>query len=219
MLSRGKLQRKREIGAVRELTSADIPKLLEPRHPGQRLSRIRESHRMVARLIASGLGTGEIAARTGRNPNSITLLTKDPQVMNLVAEYRQAIDDSFKASFDAYAQTATANMLRAEQQITDKLEEAEANDETLPIRDLVAISRDAADRFGYGKHSSKTVNVDFASALDKAMARSEQARLVGVETVSVQQVEIGMGSSIQQGVCSDVVSEFPVARQGNGPEG
>lgn len=184
MLERGKLQRQREIGPVRELTKADLPALMEQRHPAQRLQKIRESHRMVARLIASGLSCGQVAAKTGRNTNSITLLAKDPSVMNLVAEYRAQIDEVFVENMDAYVTTATANMLRAEQQISDKLEEAEEAGESLPVRDLIAISRDAADRFGYGKHSSKTVNHDFAALLDKAMARSAQAKVVNASHVT-----------------------------------
>jgi len=64
-------------------------------------------------------------------------------------------------------------------QIADKLGEAEEAGETLPVRDLIAISRDAADRFGYGKKQTNVnVNADFASMLERTIDRSRKARLI-----------------------------------------
>ena len=45
----------------------------------------------------------------------------------------------------------------------------------LSIRELLSISRDAADRIGLSKRSIQTnVNVDWAAALDRAIARSRE---------------------------------------------
>jgi hypothetical protein len=66
-------------------------------------------------------------------------------------------------------------MLRAEAQIQEKLDAAEAEDETLPMRELLAIAKDRADRFGYGPKSTRVnVNVDFATQLDRAIERTSK---------------------------------------------
>jgi len=59
--------------------------------------------------------------------------------------------------------------------VADRLADQEEDPDAkpIPLRDLMAISRDAADRFGYGKHTTQTnVNVDFAAQLERAIRRS-----------------------------------------------
>ncbi len=83
------------------------------------------------------------------------------------------MDAEFVKNADAFYEVATSNMLKAEVMLADKLEAAEEEGTHLPTRDLIAISRDAADRFGYGKRQTNlNVNADFASLLEKAIQRS-----------------------------------------------
>lgn len=183
ILHRGKIARNPEILEVRALTREDLGVLAtEGRMHGDRIGtgsikRLRDPHRRIARLIAAGLRNHEIAERTGTSYNRISILRSDPAMMELVARMRERVDAAFEREQDEYAKLAMGNMLKAEAMIAEKLEIAEEEGETLPTRDLIAISRDAADRFGYGKRQTNlNVNADFASLLEKARARSGSAR-------------------------------------------
>lgn len=188
---------------VRDLTREDLELLKVPR-ASQALAfpaKLRDSHHRIARLVAAGLRTKDIAERTGYAQNRISTLCQSPAMQELVARYREKVEESFVDSIDAYYETATNNMLAAERQIADRLDEADAEGETLPMRDLIAISRDAADRFGYGKKATNVnINVDFAAQLERAIARSGK-------TIDSQAVPIAPATRPQQ-------SAKPVAELG-----
>jgi hypothetical protein len=77
-----------------------------------------------------------------------------------------------------------ANKLKAEVMLGDKLDAAIDGAEVMPTKDLLAISRDAADRTGHGKvQTNMNVNVDFASKLEAARRRSNAAR-IGAEPLA-----------------------------------
>ncbi len=170
----GRMARPYTLGPIRELTPEDTVKLLAPRTPVSRVARFRESHHRVARLIASGMRREEVVANSGYSSQRILTLSSDPAFQNLVAQYRAKVDEAFISGIDSYYEFATSNMLKAERMIADKLDSAEDDDgPVIPMRELIAISRDAADRFGYGKHQTNTnVNVDFAKELEKAISRT-----------------------------------------------
>ena len=160
--------------SVRDMTVDDIRSLQEPAQK-QRLAKLRDSHHHVARLVASGLTNLEVAARTGRSLAGVVNLKQAPAMIELIARYRSMIDESWKTAQDEYYELLLTNSMKAERQIADKLDEADERGETLPTRELIAISRDAADRTGYGKRSTVTnLNVDFAAKLEAAMARSQK---------------------------------------------
>lgn len=175
---RQRLAKPRPIEGVRELTRDDLATLREPRANVLITKTLRDSHHRVARLLAMGLRPGEVASRTGYSNQRISTLSKSPAFQELIAGYRKMADDAFLESQDDFYDIAFANMLKAERMLSDKLDDADAAGETLPTRDLIAISRDAADRFGYGKHTSSTnLNVDFAAKLEAAKARSARPDL------------------------------------------
>jgi hypothetical protein len=63
----------------------------------------------------------------------------------------------------------------AQRMIVDQMEKAEENGDEIPLRTLLALEADAADRTGYPKRSMAiNVNVDFATQLDRAVKRSEK---------------------------------------------
>ena len=158
---------------IRPLTREDLAEIMIPRNAPV-VQRLRDPHHHVVRLIAAGVRPmEEVARRSGYTIARIHGLNTDPAFKELVASYRGAIDAAFIRSQDDYYELATSNMVKAERQIAEKLERAEEEGELLPTRDLIAISRDAADRFGYGKKAMNVnVNVDFASKLEQAIARS-----------------------------------------------
>jgi len=171
-----------KLGPVRSLARADLSLLAQTRDTpaGSVVAKLRDPHHRIARCLASGMKQNEAAAICGMSYNRVHTLLKDPAFQDLVSKYRGQVDEAFVRSQDHFMEMATANMLRAESMIMEKLEDAEERGEFLPTRDLLAISRDAADRFGYGKkNTTLNVNADFAALLEAARRRSDAARFVG----------------------------------------
>jgi len=137
------------------------------------VAKFRESHHVVAKLFAAGLKGQDVAARTGYAPNWIAQLHNDPAFQELLAKYRDLDTQLFLEGRDEFYSLATKNMIQAERQLSDKMDEADESSELLPTRELISIVADRADRFGYGKRGTKfNVNVDFADALQRAIKRS-----------------------------------------------
>lgn len=162
--------------SVRPLVEADLERLREP-SSGERLRKIRDSHHMVCRLMASGLKLWEIASRTGFSVTRLSVLSKDPAIIDLVAHYRNLITEDWREEMDSITEDNLAAIRLSSRMIRDKLEDADESGEEVPLKTLVAIKADAADRFGYGKKTHQTnLNVDFARLLEEARARSNKAK-------------------------------------------
>lgn len=167
--------------SVRPLETSDL-ELLRSKSLVPRLQKIRDSHHVVARLLASGLSTSEAAARVGYTATRISVLRSDPAFEDLVAKYRDTDTEAWLKSRDDYYEVATSNMLKAERMIADRIDDAIDSAEPLPLRDLLTLTSDRADRFGYGKRSTQTnINVDFAGKLEAARRRIDQAKLIDAE--------------------------------------
>src|SRR6266403_1057096 len=179
-LHRGKISTKPEILSVRPLTREDLGLILEKRADGEgrpiqgAVRRFRDPHHRVARLFAAGLRVQEVADRSGYSYQRVHTLSTDPAFQELIAKYREKVDAAFIANADEFYEQATSNMRMAERQIAERLEAAEDEDGSpIPLKTLVDISGDRMDRFGYGKRQTNlNVNADFASLLEKAIARS-----------------------------------------------
>jgi hypothetical protein len=178
------------IGQPEPLIAADLERLKEKRYAPSTPQKLRDSHHMIARLRASGLRGFQIAERMGYSAVRVNDLLNSPAMEELVAQYRAKVDESFVENTDAFFSLATSNMLAAERHIRDQIDQLDEAGELLPVRTALAISRDAADRFGYGKKSQQTnINVDFASALEKAIARSGKGPTIEGASTSTPPVE------------------------------
>lgn len=158
---------------MRELEAGEVASLQRGKSPAVKV--YRDSHHMVARLFATGLRPGAVAARVGYSLGRVSTLYADPAFKELIASYRDSVDEEWKESVDEYFETVAANRTIAARLINDKLSDADHSD--VSFRELVAIHGDAADRTGYPKRSvAVNVNVDFAARLDQAIKRSAGAR-------------------------------------------
>lgn len=190
----GRLKLPRDtVKALRPLTLEDMEIV---HHGARRVATVRnlsDSHHRVARLLASGLRPGVVAQRCGYSNQRITTLQADPAFQNLVAEYRKDVHEEWKAEIDEFYDLASANMLKAERQIADRLDSADNGEVTVPLRELIAIRSDSADRFGYGKKQTNVnLNVDFASQLERARARSAKVQTLDLPSTSLAS-EVGAG--------------------------
>ena len=172
--------RNRRHDTIRVLTLAPIVpadlELLYQRPARQRIKRLKDSHHRIARMIAAGESNNTIAAQCGISLSGLATLRIDPTVVELTNHYRAEVASAFREHVDALAELAVTNLVKAERQISDALDEADESGNPIPIRDLSRITADRMDRFGYGKHNTVTnVNIDFAKRLDAAIARSRQS--------------------------------------------
>ena len=178
-----------EVSGIRSLARADLTLLLEKR-PQVQLQSIRDSHHRIARAVAAGLSNIDVAAICGISANRVAVLKSDPAFVELTAHYRATVTADWVQSADSFMEVATANMLKAEVMLSDKLDDAIDKNEMLPTRDLIAISSDRADRFGYGKtQKNLNINVDFAANLERARQRASRARDVTPSPSLAPQIE------------------------------
>lgn len=179
-MKKGAVSKPIPIGQPEPLIAADLERLKEARYAPSTPQKLRDSHHMIARLRASGLRGFQIAERMGYSAVRVNDLLNSPAMEELVAKYRAKVDESFVENTDAFFEVATRNMLAAERHIADHIDALDEAGELLPVRTALAISRDAADRFGYGKKSQQTnINVDFAASLERTIARSKAAAIEG----------------------------------------
>lgn len=175
MFGPGRPAMKPEILSVTPLTAEDITNFTPApaSQAGSKVAVLRDSHHMVARLLALGLRPGEVARRAGYSLGRVSTLQSDPAFQELITKYRGTVDESFAETADEYFETVAANRIIAARRLNDMLTDDEK--EFTPAQ-LVAIHADAADRTGYPKRSvAVNVNVDFAARLDKAIAATKKA--------------------------------------------
>ena len=159
--------------ATRPLTEGDLPALREKAAPMARLQTLRDSHHRVARLMASGLSNVQIATSCGHSLQALVRYRSDPAMQELVAHYRALCTEEWLSAQDEFTSLAISNMVKAERMLSDKLDEADENGDSLPTPHLLSISGDRMDRFGFPKRSQQTnVNVNYAAELEAAIARS-----------------------------------------------
>ncbi len=179
-MQRGATAKPIPIGQPEPMIAADLERLKEKRYAPSTPQKLRDSHHMIARLRATGLRGFQIAERMGYSAVRVNDLLNSPAMEELVAQYRLKVDETFVENTDAFFSLATSNMLAAERHIRDQIDQLDAAGELLPVRTALAISRDAADRFGYGKKTQQTnINVDFAANLERTLARSKGATIEG----------------------------------------
>lgn len=172
LIRRGAKAKPRRILEVKDLVKDDLLVLAKKRDTPL-VARMRDSHHMVARLFALGLRPERIAETCGYSRSRILVFAQDPAFKELIAHYRELVTQEVKEVTQDFISIATSNMMKAERMLADKLDEADAADELLSVRELTAIVADRADRVGFGKKQTNVnVNVDFAAKLESAIARS-----------------------------------------------
>jgi len=186
-LHRGKIAKPPRILAVRVLTREDLGCLKNEKRVQPRVKAFRDTHHRLARLCAAGLRNEEILRITGYSSVRLSTLKLDPAFQQLVAEYRGKVDSAFVQSQDEFYETSTSNMMRAERQVEAHLDDSDDKGELIPIKTLLAITSDRADRFGYSKKTINTnINLDFAKRMEQMMAARGQATVIDAKAIAPQ---------------------------------
>jgi DNA-binding CsgD family transcriptional regulator len=157
------------IKAVRSMVRADIESLRQP-SARVRIQKLSDSHHIMARLIASGLSTADIAAETGYSIGRVSVLRNSPAMQELVAKYR--CDDH--AEWRKHRDATYEYMHRIRIKSLRRIEDAIDDDDCSPVFALKALDS-MADRTNYHRKTTKeNINVDFAARLEFAISQSRK---------------------------------------------
>lgn len=162
-LSRGRRAAPTEVAYVRDLTVADIVRLLsspEGSTTQAPLKKLRTSHHRVAKLVADGVREGEISLITGYSVSRISYFKTDPAFRELVAFYQEQKEELYVNLHERIAALGTDAM----EELQTRLDE---NPAAFGNRDLKDLVEAMLDRAGYGPKS--TVNHNFGSDTMDAM--------------------------------------------------
>lgn len=188
MLGPGRKPKEPAILAIRELTREELKSIPRAKAPNA-VVRLRESHHRVARLIAMGLRPFQVAEETGYALATISQMKQSPAFQELVAQYTKEENAAFGTNRDEYYSYVIQNRIAAARRLYDKLHDEE---EEFTVAQLVSIHADSADRTGYPKRSvAININADFAARLDKAVKRTQQAKVIDAEFKALPPVTSG----------------------------
>lgn len=211
MLGRGKAQRRFEIGEVRELTQRELVRLKEPKEVLPAIvGKLRDSHRHMAILFAAGFSIQEVAEAVGYSYSRVSILHPTPAFQDLVASFRDDIDEARIQAIQDYERLKLSNKVKAARQLADRLDDAdEDEDKALPVPQLVAIQ-------GIGdKGTSVTINnnLSFAEKLDLAVARSKSLKVIEGSVVNSVLAAASQTPKVPRVAAPQVTSPGPEVEQ------
>lgn len=158
----------------RELTVADARMLEVDRGTeAPALKRLTDRHHSVARLLASGMAPGEVAAVVGYSLSHISILQGDPSFRELLKTYRGVQDAEFRTVHERLAGVAADALDLISERLED--EEQRAKITTIQAMEIVRLG---ADRTGHGPQSSTTsinVHVGLAERMEAARKKARAA--------------------------------------------
>ena len=142
---------------------------------------MRETHHRLARMVAAGFRTEEILRLTGYSYTRLHQLRHDPAFQELVAAYKDKVDEAYVRGVDEFWETSTSNMLRGERKIEQILDDDDEGllEKPLTLGQLMALTSDRADRFGYSKKIvNRNENLDFAKMMEQVARASGRSNVI-----------------------------------------
>lgn len=171
--TRGRAERPVVFEVGRELEPEDLELLSEEgrAQPVPQLTKLRERHHTLAKMLAQGTPEGEAAIACGYALSRVSILKADPSFRELVAFYRQGVQERYYDMHEA----AAALGRDAIEELHERLEE---DPESFSIGQLMTLSSTMMDRTGHGPSSSTNVNVNIglADKLEAARKRVNSMR-------------------------------------------
>jgi len=164
--------------------------LQSPRPPQNRPKAMRETHHRLARMVAAGFRTEEILRLTGFSYTRLHQLRHDPAFVELVSQYRGKVDEAYVRGVDEFWETSTSNMLRGERKIEQILDDDDEGllEKPLTLSQLMALTSDRADRFGYSKKIvNRNENLDFAKMMEQVARASGRSNVIDAKQQFVRQ--------------------------------
>ena len=212
MLGKGRIARKRELGEVRELEIGELELLREPRKPASIVDKLRDSHRRICWLISTGMSLSQVAEVTGYSYSRICSYNTDPACQELIAGFRKDVHAARIEATKEFERVATGNMLEAELQAEEHLARGRESGDLVPLRQLIPLIADRADRFGYAKRQTNVnVNVNFADELERRIQHAQ--RTLGDTPGAPRVLELSAASQSPVLASQDAGERQPIRRR------
>lgn len=146
------------------------------------VKKLRETHHRLARLLASGVKEGHVAALSGYSISRLSILKNDPSFLELVSFYRLEVNE---VHLDAERQLAN---LRSDaiDELADRLEN---QPDKMSNKDLLNLATFAADRTGLGP--KKTLNLN-----SMMLSPEDVRRLKGEVSQNGTIIDVSPGQSV-----------------------
>jgi len=166
------------ITGVRPMVKSDIEALRQP-SARVRISKLRDSHHIMARLFVTGATNEEVAQETGYSIARVSVLRNSPAMVELVERYLGDDHNEWRRHRDATYEAMHRNRLKSLAMLEDILD----NEEEPPRPEFVLKVFDSmADRTEYHRKTTKeNINVNFAAKLEAAFERSKTVRYIDHE--------------------------------------
>ena len=149
------------------------------------IKRLRDHHHLIARLVAEGRRTTDIAAEVGLSISRVSILKGDPAFRQLVEMYRANYGQLKEAAFsDFYKKAALVRSLAAE----EKLERYHEDPENLSNGELNADIQLMTEIL----EGKKTVNIQ-GSFEDLPLAEKHEIRRLRADRLSAQALPVAKG--------------------------
>lgn len=180
----GGAQQPLEFALTRPLVAGDLAQLELGRgiQPPQ-LTKLRESHHQLARLLARGLRPVEVSAITGYSQSRISILKADPAFQELIAHYLE-VEDSASADIAGQLFSLGADVLA---ELRDRLQDSP---ESFGNGALMELLTKLLDRTGFGP---------------TAKIQSTHIHVTGEELAKLKQ----LAKETQIGYVTSKINEFP----------
>src|SRR5262245_15358148 len=114
----------------------DLGSLSVVEQPGSVIKRLRNHHHQIARIVAEGKRTGEIAEQVGMSVSRVSILKGDPAFKQLVECYRPQVEEARQMAFASVQQKAALIAHETLDQIFDRLSETPELHSLDQLRDL-----------------------------------------------------------------------------------
>jgi hypothetical protein len=178
--TRGRAAKPVAATVVRELDTTDLALLQEEKGSvAPAIKRISEKHHSLARMLASGMSSGDAAIYCGYSSSRVSILLDDPAFQELLTYYRADVNAQYRDLHERLSGLA----LDAAEELHERLvEDMQSDEKTLSVNQLMELTKMGADRTGFGPQSSSTnlnVNVDMSGRLKAARERVAARKLEG----------------------------------------
>jgi hypothetical protein len=167
--------------SVEPLTREDL-QFLQEKSAVRAIDRLTARHWMLVQCFARGMTNNQIAAHMGYTASRVSVLSRDPTIMDEVAKLRKASQQEALGEIDD-AQSILHKISMKGLYLSDELlDRVLDGQETITPRDLARLTELGLDRSGHGKRSMNVnVNVDFAARLEKARAIPRNVPVIDAE--------------------------------------
>lgn len=142
---------------------------------------LRDSHHMVAKMLALGFRPMEVSEVTGYRPAWISTLQNDQAMQSLIAHYRQEGQSSFNVLLERIR-------LLSKEAVSELLQRFIDEPDKFSNKDLLTIANSALDRCGFSpvqrsEETKLTLTGEDLAGLKAAAAEAEAGNIIDLREV------------------------------------